>query len=154
MGLIGKLLAVVVFAPLSYLALVPLAAAIGPSSSPFVFAGCLALIAALAFLAPTARRAWGRGALVAGALFLAMPFGATALAARAGQQVVAETSAEDASVGVVGATLAGGAVVGASMFIGFIVGAILIILGLVLALGGRREVIVVERAAPRREPRL
>jgi hypothetical protein len=33
--------------------------------------------------------------------------------------------------------------VGASMFIGFIAGAIFLILGLVLTLGGRREVVVV-----------
>ena len=39
--------------------------------------------------------------------------------------------------------------VGASMFIGFIVGGILIVFGLIMALGGRREVIIVENRAGR-----
>lgn len=35
--------------------------------------------------------------------------------------------------------------VGASMFVGFIAGAIFLIMGLVLTLGGRREVVVVSK---------
>jgi Ca2+/H+ antiporter len=46
---------------------------------------------------------------------------------------------------------------GAAAFIGFFLGAILLIIGLVLVLGGRREVVIVERFTPapsRSEPTL
>jgi hypothetical protein len=58
--------------------------------------------------------------------------------------MISEASASgDEATTAIGATLGGGLMVGASMFIGFIAGAIFLILGLVLTLGGRREVVVV-----------
>ena len=43
-----------------------------------------------------------------------------------------------------GAGLAGVAVTGVATFLGIIVGTILLLIGLILSLGGRREVIVIE----------
>lgn len=145
MRIFSKILAVIVFSILTFLALSPLGAALGTSSGGPILVGVLVVVALLAWFAPTARRAWGRGALIAGAAFIAMPLGMMALAGRVGHETVSAASGADAGAAAVGATLAGGVMVGASMILGFIVGAILLILGLVLALGGRREVIVVER---------
>ena len=48
------------------------------------------------------------------------------------------------SILALGAGLAGVAVTGLATFLGLILGAILLLFGLVLSLGGRREVVVVE----------
>ncbi len=128
------------------MALSPVVAAILPTeNAPIAAIAVFALIAVLCFFAPTGRRAWGRGSLVAGALFLALPLSMTVLSARIGTQMVANASTADAGATAVGATLGAGLMVGVSAFFGVIFGAIFLIMGLVLVLGGRREVIVVER---------
>lgn len=131
---------------LTILALSPLAANFVESgSSNFVFLAGFVIVVLIVFLAPTGRRAWGRGSLVVGVIFLAMPLFVLALSTQVGTTMVQEASTADESAAAIGATIGGGLMVGASAFVGFILGGIFVILGLVLVLGGRREVIVVEK---------
>lgn len=112
--------------------------------------------ALLGFFAPTIRRAFGRGFLMLGASVFALPLSVMMLSGRVASDMAAQTPNDGATM--VGAGIAGTVMTGAAGFIGFFFGTILLIIGLVLALGGRREVIVVERApavpAGRREPSL
>jgi len=59
--------------------------------------------------------------------------------------MVVNASADDAGATAIGATIGSGLMVGASAFFGFIIGAVFVILGLVLLLGGTREVRIVEK---------
>lgn len=148
MRFISKLLATVIFGILAFVAASPLAAAvISPDSSPIVLLVVLLAMALLCFLAPTARRAWGRGSLVVGALMLALPFTVGALSGVTANELVSNAAAADQGAAAVGATLGAGLMVGASAFVGLFAGAIFIILGLVLVLGGRREVVIVQPPA-------
>ena len=81
MRFVSKLLSTIVFSLLTFLALSPLAAALmkgSKSAAPVVLLLTLGVVGLLVFLAPTGRRAWGRGSLIAGAAFLALP-GVTAV---------------------------------------------------------------------------
>ncbi|MBP9182930.1 MAG: hypothetical protein KBF78_07350 [Fuscovulum sp.] len=147
MRFVSKLLSTIVFSLLTFLALSPLAAALmkgSKSAAPVVLLLTLGVVGLLVFLAPTGRRAWGRGSLIAGAAFLALPLSMLVLSGQAATEVTAQAGGSGAAA--VGATLGAGLMVGASAMIGFIVGTILLIFGLVLVLGGRREVIVVQRS--------
>lgn len=147
------------FGLLSGIALAPAIAAFsnGQGSNAWVVLVVLAAGAVLGFFAPTVRRAFGRGFLLAGVSVFALPLSVMMLSGRVASDMMAETSSSGATM--VGAGLAGTMMTGAAGFIGFFFGTILIVIGLVLVLGGRREVVVVERyvAAPaggRREPTL
>ena len=109
-----------------------------------VAAGCV-----LGLFAPTIRRAFGRGFLVLGTAVLALPLSMMLLSSRTANDMMAASegasSAEQMGTAI-GSGLASIAVTGVSAIVGFFLGAIFIIIGLVLALGGRREVIVVDRA--------
>lgn len=105
-------------------------------------------VAALGFFAPTIRRAFGRGFLLLGISFFALPVSSLLLAGRAASEVVTASGQGDqvADAGaVIGAGLGAALITGAGTFFGVIFGFIFTILGLVLALGGRREVIVVPK---------
>lgn len=120
----------------------------GSDTSSILTFAIMAAMAALGFFAPTIRRAFGRGFLVLGLCCLALPLSAMLLSGKVANEVVTgaaagATDGEQAAMAL-GAGLAGVAVTGAATFIGLIAGAIFVILGLVLALGGRREVIVVK----------
>jgi hypothetical protein len=101
----------------------------------------------LCFFAPTIRRALGRGFLVLGASVFALPISAFLLSGRAASEVVGTAEEGTEAFAAVGAGLAGIAVTGVATFIGVIIGAILLLIGLILSLGGRREVIVIERSS-------
>ena len=145
------------FGLLSGMALIPALAAFSDGQGNtawvvFVVAGVGAL---LGVFAPTIRRAFGRGFLLLGASVFALPLSVMMLSGRVASDMAAESANQGATM--VGAGIAGTMMTGAAGFIGFFFGTILLIIGLVLALGGRREVYVVERAAPasgRREPTL
>lgn len=141
----SKILAALVMGVLAAIIASPLAALfVSGGGSNVVFLVVLALTALVAIFAPTGRRAWGRGSLIVGALFIAMPLFVTGLSAQVGSSMVTDAAASgDEAATAIGATLGGGLMVGASMFIGFIAGTVFLILGLVLVLGGRREVVVV-----------
>ena len=108
----------------------------------------------LGMLAPTIRRAFGRGFLLLGASVFALPLSVLLLSGRAASDMLAETAANEQAATAVGAGIAGVLMTGASAFIGFFLGTIFILIGLVLALGGRREVIIVERVSPSTATRL
>lgn len=144
MRVFSKILAAIVMGLLAMVPVSTLAANfVDSGNSNYIFLGIgLVVLVAIAF-APTGRRAWGRGSLIAGALFVAAPLFMTALSAKVGSEMVSQSSASDAGATAVGAAIGGGLMVGATMFVGFVLGGILLVMGLVLVLGGRREVIVV-----------
>lgn len=137
-----------IFGILSVTALSPALAAITPTggggSAPLLTAAIALVGVAIGLFAPTLRRAFGRGFLMSGASLLALPLSTAALSGQAASQVISDTSVNDQAFVAVGAGLGAAALTGAAMFVGLILGAIFIITGLVLVLGGRREVIVVE----------
>jgi hypothetical protein len=100
----------------------------------------------LGVFAPTIRRAFGRGFLLLGVAFVALPISVLLLSGRVGSEMIAGAGNDgDAAAAAIGSGIAGVMATGAATFIGFIGGAICIVIGLVLALGGRREVYVVQR---------
>lgn len=123
------------------------------SIAPKIMMAFVLLCGALAFFAPTIRRAFGRGFLVLGATTLALPLSAFLLSGRAASEVTQQAEEGAEIFAAVGAGLAGVAVTGIAAFFGLILGSIFILIGLALSLGGRREVIVVERQE-RREPKI
>ena len=145
MKVISKILATIVFGLLVATLASPLAAAtVDTGISNYIFLGALVLVAVLSFTAPTGRRAWGRGSLLTGVLFIVLPLTVGTLSGVVANEMITDASVQDQGATAVGATIGAGLMVGASAFVGFILGAVFIILGLVLTLGGRREVIVVE----------
>ena len=141
-----RLLVGLVFGALAALALAPAIAALmseANDSAGYVAFAVVALVALACLFAPSMRRAFGRGFLMLGACVLALPLSTLLLSGRAASEVSAASGNEAAAI--VGAGLAATMMTGAAAFIGFFLGAILLIIGLVLALGGRREVVVVER---------
>ena len=108
------------------------------------------LVALAAILAPTARRAFGRGFVLSGVLFLSAPLTGLLLSGRAASEVISDAQAAggselDIAATAAGATIGAGLMTGLFSLVGLVIGGIFVILGLVLVLGGRREVIVVER---------
>lgn len=115
------------------------------SLAPILTFAVVILVTVLATFAPTIRRALGRGFLILGACFVFLPISALMLSGRAANEVISGAEQANQAAAAVGAGLAGVAVTGAATFFGLILGAICLIIGLVLALGGRREVIIIER---------
>lgn len=108
----------------------------------------LAIFAIVIVLAKTIRHAFGRGFLLSGAAFLLLPLTSSLLGGVVANEVIQEaaTASEAEQAGaVIGATLGAGLFAGAASIVGIILGVIFIVFGIVLLLGGRREVIVVER---------
>lgn len=103
----------------------------------------IAGVAALGFFAPSIRRALGRGFLLLGVSFFALPVSTLLLSGRAASEVVAASAQGDQAATAIGAGLGAAVMTGAGTFFGVIFGIIFTLLGLVLALGGRREVVVV-----------
>lgn len=136
-----------VFGLLATFALAPALAALDTGSDgTFSMIAVLVIAggsAVLGFFAPTIRRAFGRGFLVTGVALLALPLSTMLLTGRVASEMVTNASADDQIFAAAGAGIAGAAMTGAATFIGLIAGLIFVIIGLVLALGGRREVIVV-----------
>ncbi|MFP5508089.1 MAG: hypothetical protein ACLGIP_02875 [Alphaproteobacteria bacterium] len=142
-----RILVGVIFGTTTAVALTPAFAAFsseGDTVTPIVMTSLLLLCGTLCFFAPTIRRAFGRGFLVLGASVFALPISAFLLSGRAASEVVGAAEAGTEGLAVVGAGLAGVAVTGVATFFGLIVGTILLLIGLILSLGGRREVIIVE----------
>lgn len=138
-----------VFGLFSGMALVPASAAFmendGTRGTWLVWAA-IAVGILLGAFAPTIRRAFGRGFLLLGASVFVLPISTLLLSSRVTHDLVANAAngADKAAVAL-GSGFAGAMLTGASAFIGFFVGAIFLLIGLVLVLGGRREVIVVQR---------
>lgn len=144
--LILKIIIGIVFGISAVVALSPAFAAFTSDQDNIAQAIMLALIPIVALLclfAPTVRRAFGRGFLVLGASVFALPISTFLLSGRAANEVIGTADQGSEALAAVGAGMAGVAITGVATFIGLIIGSILIIIGLVLSLGGRREVIVV-----------
>lgn len=139
----------IVFGIGAAIVLIPALAAFNrPDSTDASSMGMVAVVlfsAALALFAPTLRRAFGRGFLLVGVAFLALPFSTMALSGRVANDMVSAAAPHDQTLAAVGTGIAGVMMTGAAGFIGIFGGAIFIIIGLVLALGGRREVVVFDR---------
>jgi hypothetical protein len=116
-------------------------------SSVFLIASLIIVlgVAALGLFAPSIRRTFGRGFLLLGVCFFALPFSTMLLSGRAASEVVAASSQGDQAATAVGAGVGAVLMTGVGTFLGVTFGIIFLVLGLVLALGGRREVIVVSK---------
>lgn len=134
-----------IFGAFSSLALSPAAAAFRTDeggASMVVFLAAIIIGGVLGFFAPTVRRAFGRGFLLLGASVFALPISMMLLSGRVVSDMVQSSAAGDEAMTAIGSGAAGALMTGASVFIGGILGLLFIIIGLVLALGGRREVII------------
>lgn len=105
----------------------------------------VAIGAALGYFAPTIRRALGRGFLILGASVFALPLSMMLLSGRVTSDMINQSEAGSEGMAALGGTIAGTMMTGAAALVGFFLGAIFLIIGLVLSLGGRREVIVVHQ---------
>lgn len=139
----------VIFAAASVAVLLPGLAALNGSSMQrpiTLIAFGLVMIATAA--APNIRRAFGRSFLFLGASVFLLPLSTMLLSGVAANEVVnAAAAAGDADQGMAlaGSVVAGGLATAFAGFVGFILGSVLLIAGLILSLGGRREVVVVQR---------
>ncbi|WP_127143178.1 hypothetical protein [Pelagibacterium montanilacus] len=134
-----------VFGIASGLVLSPAIAAFAgePGDSAWLIWVVVAIAAVLAFFAPTIRRAFGRSFLVLGASTFALPLSMMVLSGRVTNDMMNQAQMGEQGMAAFGGVVAGTMMTGAAAFIGFFLGAIFLIIGLVLSLGGRREVIVV-----------
>lgn len=139
-GLIG-----LIFGIATMLALSPLLASFREPGAQIAMLAVLGVVILLSAFAPGLRRTFGRGFLCLGAAVFILPFSALVLGVVTGSEVVAQAAEADRGATAVGATIGAGLITGAASFIGFIFGTVLLLVGLILSLGGRREVIVVER---------
>lgn len=153
MRLVSKIIIGFVFGLLILIPLVPGMAAFSTEGGSAAIWIVLAVAIVLIAWAPTIRRAFGRGFLLLGAAVFVLPISTMLLSGRIAHDVVT-TAPNGGEVGAaVGTGLAGIALTGVSVIVGLFLGAVFLIIGLVLALGGRRqvEVIYVERGG---DPRL
>jgi hypothetical protein len=127
------------------LALSPLFAAFPQPASHWSMFAAFGIVLLLSTFAPTTRRAFGRGFLCLGAAVFVLPFSALILGVVASNQVITQAAEADRGTTALGATIGTGLITGAAGFIGFIFGTVLLLIGLVLSLGGRREVVVIGR---------
>ena len=153
-----KLIIGVVFAVATLAVLVPVLMAFVPTDGAsndiygWIVWGLAAFVALIILLAPTIRRAFGRAFLLLGSAFFLLPISSVLLGGRATMEAMSSSpGADDGVTAAVGTVMTGGMAL-AGGFVGFFLGAIFIIAGLVLALGGRREVVVVERSVSRSDP--
>lgn len=140
----------VVFGAASAMALSPALAAFATGdqdSTVYVAFGVIGVSVLLGFFAPSIRRAFGRGFLLLGASVFALPVSTFLLSGRVASDMVESAAANDEAATAIGAGIAGMAMTGVATFFGVIVGSILLIIGLILSLGGRREVVVVNASA-------
>jgi hypothetical protein len=104
----------------------------------------------LGVFAPTIRRAFGRGFLMVGLAVFALPLSMMLLSGRVAGDMMSTAATGDAAATAIGAGLAASFVTGVSAFVGFFLGAISIVTGLILALGGEREIVVTREPGVRR----
>ena len=142
-----RVLAGVIFGAGSGLALSPFLASFQDGDGAWGVLLMVGIGALLGGFAPTVRRAFGRGFLLLGACVFLLPISTLVLSGVAFSEVMAGTDEASQGVAAVGAGIAGGLMTGFAGFIGFVMGSVLLLIGLVLSLGGRREMIVIESSA-------
>lgn len=143
-----------VFGVACYLVLAPALAALLSSAPGVVSVAVLLVLVALgvtvAIVAGTIRRAFGWAFLSLGLCTLALPLSTMLLAGRVGADMVSTASNTDhPGATLLGAGLGAGLMTGVAAIVGFFLGAIFLIIALVLLLGGRRQVILVDRSTGR-----
>lgn len=134
-----------IFGGLSAASLSPLLASFGPEISPTVTIVVFCVVALLVVIAPNIRRAFGRSFLFLGAAVFLLPLSTMVLSGVVLNETVGGVAEADKAYAAVGGVLAGGLMTAAAGFIGFVLGSILLLVGLILSLGGRREVIVINK---------
>lgn len=137
-----------IFGGICALALSPAFAAFhseGSSMAAIVTFGTIGIATVATFLAPNIRRAFGRGFLLSGLSLLFLPISAFFLAGRAFNETVSATQGSDQAFAAIGAGAGAALVTGAATFFGLVLGGIFVIIGLVFALGGQRDVVIVHR---------
>lgn len=153
--IIFQIIVGIVFGIAAGLALSPLFAAIsdGTGTAGFFIVFIVAIL--LGAFAPTVRRAFGRGFLILGAAIFALPVSTLLLSGVVSHEMITGAAEADKGYAAAGSVIAGGLMTSIAGLFGFVLGSISLIVGLILSLGGRREVVVVERPqAPRAEPTL
>jgi hypothetical protein len=116
--------------------------AIGVVTIVFVVVGAI-----IGLLARSIRRAFGWGFLELALCTLGLPLSTMLLAGKVANDMTTAAASGDKGTTLIGSGLAGGLMTGAAAIVGFFLGAIFLIIALVLLLGGRREVILVDRAS-------
>lgn len=136
-----------VFGSVSVIALTPFVASIsGDDGKGLVALAPLVLVTLLVAFAPSPRRAFGRGFLCLGAAIFLLPLSTLLLSGVAIHETVSAASTDaEAGGAAVGGVIAGGLMTGLAGLIGVFLGGLMLLCGLILSLGGRREVVVVRR---------
>jgi hypothetical protein len=130
-------------------ALSPLLAAV-VGDKPIGTAVVMGLVVLLIAFSANVRRAFGRGFLCLGAAVFALPLSTMILSGVVTSESISIAADADKTMAGFGGVVAGGLITGVAGFIGFFFGSILLLIGLILALGGRRKVIVVMSDNPSR----
>jgi hypothetical protein len=132
----------VLFGALAALALSPFFASFAEGSGvPYLILAAV-IIAVIIALASNIRRCFGRSFLFLGAAIFALPLSTLVLSGAAMNETVSAASEADKGFAVAGGVLAGGLLTGAAAFVGFFAGSIFLIAGLIMSLGGIREVVI------------
>lgn len=153
--IIFQIIVGVVFGIAAGLALSPLFAAISDGKGTAGFFVVFFVVTLLAAFAPTVRRAFGRGFLLLGAAIFALPVSTFILSGVVSHDMVSGAAEADKGYAAAGSMIAGGLMTSIAGLFGFVLGSISLIVGLILSLGGRREVVIVERPQTQRaEPTL
>lgn len=142
--IIFKIIVGVFFGIAAGIALSPLFAAITHSKGTAGFFLMMFVTTLLAGLAPTVRRAFGRGFLLLGASIFALPLSTFILSGVVSHEMISGAAEADKGYAAAGSMIAGGLMTGIAGLLGFVLGSICLIFGLILSLGGRREVVIVE----------
>jgi len=143
----------IVFGFLCFIALSPALAALlnGVTNGSVAALAVLVVLGALVgFFSTSIRRAFGWSFLGLALSVVALPLSTMLLAGRVAVDAANAADAGEKGATVIGAGIAGTLLTGGAAIIGFFLGAIFLVVALVLLLGGRREVILVDRATGRR----
>ncbi len=151
--IIFQLVLSVPFAAASWIAIVPFFAAlgsrIGDNANIYSFAAT-AFVAIIVVIAPTFRRSVGRGFILVAIYLFLLPVSITFLGVEVSSNVIEQTEQTD-DIGVLAGVYTASTIAetGAGIltgFLGFFLGTASLIIGLVLSLGGKREVVIVDAA--------
>jgi hypothetical protein len=132
-----------IFGLLSFASLSPLLASLPSNAGPIAGIICVGLVALAVAMSPNLRRAFGRSFLILGACVFLLPLSTMALSGTVVHQTVSAAGAADKGVTAAGGVIASGLMTGIAGIVGFVLGSVLLVIGLILSLGGRREVVVV-----------
>lgn len=105
--------------------------------------------ALVGLFSPTIRRAFGWSFLALALCVVALPLSTMLLAGRVAVEATNAAPATSQGATVLGAGIAGTLLTGGAAIIGFFLGAIFLVVALILLLGGRRQVMLVDRVTGR-----